>query len=79
MKCTVNVCEVAMFLHLRGGACGGSVRSGNGFETTGHKKRAELYLWRRRGMELHPYYQIVKYLTSCARGGSGRGLVQVAE
>lgn len=79
MKCMVNVREAAMYLHLRGGCAVEVCAVENGFETTGHKKRAELYLWRRQGMELHPYYQIVKYLTSCARGGSGRGLVQVAE
>ena len=34
MKCTIKVYEVAMFLHLRGWKCGGSVRSGYAFVTT---------------------------------------------
>ena len=37
MKCTVNVCEAPMYLHLRGWECGGSVRSGNAFVTTAVK------------------------------------------
>ena len=48
MKCTIKVYEVAMFLHLRGWKCGGSVRSGYAFVTTACEeagKPCEVGLW----------------------------------
>ena len=64
MTCTSEVYEVAMFLHLRGWKCGGSVRSGSASVTTACKeagKSCEVG-WR----DVH----LAQKCGGCVRGGS---------